>query len=583
MKFNFLDIIYVPYKTDKRNTIIILISFIFISIAPIFLLIGITGFIDHVLLYFDGASKLIDVLLYLLIMIACMITKNISRYFFNKYNKILECKLEQSLTIEYASINSNLKYEYIENTKVLDLIKRVDRLSIKNWGTNFKSFLELISIFIQVLFILVVVLSINLFLAILLMSITIFYIYRSLKSGSKEYENIKEVTMYQRKAEYFENILTSRENAKEHKIFNYGSFMLSHYDNNSNQYLSKRNKIAVKRQSQFSMINLFSGLFIGVVMLFLLPDIYSGSLSIGLFISLINEINLLMDIIAWNVSRQILNLAKFKHYLKDVESLFNLVSKEKEKKQTIHHIDKIEFNNVSFCYPGSTHKILDEFSLVLYNNKSYGLVGINGSGKTTITKLLLGLYDSYEGEILINDINIKNISNLFELFSVVFQDFVKYELSVREFLQLGDTTINHEILKKVNMYDYIMNLPNQYDTKLGKLFDDGVDLSGGQWQRLVISRTLSKDSHLYILDEPSSALDPLIELEMYEMFYEILNHKFSIFITHRLGITKLLDEIIVIDGGKVVEKGHHNELLLNNDLYASMYNKQKEWYDEKIF
>ena len=197
---------------------------------------------------------------------------------------------------------------------------------------------------------------------------------------------------------------------------------------------------------------------------------------------------------------------------------------------------------------------------------------------------MLKFYSPTEGKILINGIDIELISqeNIYNLFSVVFQDFARYQLTVRENILLGSPTKKLDIesvIEQVNLKE-LNNLPNGLDTFLGKIYENGIDLSGGQWQKIAIARSLVRKSQLRILDEPTASLDPLEESRLYQDYQSLLLGNTAILITHRLGATKLVDKIIVIDEGTVKEIGSHDELMKKNDLYFRMFNSQKEWYDE---
>ena len=197
---------------------------------------------------------------------------------------------------------------------------------------------------------------------------------------------------------------------------------------------------------------------------------------------------------------------------------------------------------------------------------------------------MLKFYSPTEGKILINGIDIELISqeNVYNLFSVVFQDFARYQLTVRENILLGSPTKKLDIesvIEQVNLKE-LNNLPNGLDTFLGKIYENGIDLSGGQWQKIAIARSLVRKSQLRILDEPTASLDPLEESRLYQDYQSLLLGNTAILITHRLGATKLVDKIIVIDEGTVKEIGSHDELMKKKDLYFRMFNSQKEWYDE---
>ena len=249
----------------------------------------------------------------------------------------------------------------------------------------------------------------------------------------------------------------------------------------------------------------------------------------------------------------------------------------------------LEFKSVSFKYPGTENYILKDISFLIEEGKHYSVVGANGSGKTTITKLITGLYDEFEGEILINNKSIREYkqSELKELSSVVYQDFAKYAIKFKDNIALGNvSTLNEKVNEKyietsidiLDLNDLVKKFPNGLNTILGKIKDNGVDISCGQWQRLAMARSIISPASLRILDEPTAALDPISESQVYEQFNEISKGNTTIFISHRLGSTKLANEILVIGDGTIVESGSHDKLMKKNGLYAKMYESQRSWY-----
>lgn len=228
---------------------------------------------------------------------------------------------------------------------------------------------------------------------------------------------------------------------------------------------------------------------------------------------------------------------------------------------------------------------MKNFNLRLEKDLHYAFVGINGAGKTTVTKLLTGLYDNYEGEILLNGRELRTYSQaeLKALFAVVYQDFAKYYIPLKDNIALGNVlNFNDQEVQQVasiiGLDEEVKDLPMGYDTPLGKIIEGGVDLSGGQWQKVAIARALYNPAQIRILDEPTAALDPVAESNIYEMFGRISKGKSTIFITHRLGAAKLADQIIVIDDGQVKEQGTHDELLKLGGIYAEMFEDQRSWY-----
>ncbi len=245
----------------------------------------------------------------------------------------------------------------------------------------------------------------------------------------------------------------------------------------------------------------------------------------------------------------------------------------------------IEFRNVSFTYPGTDVQVLKNTSITLRSGERLSVVGLNGAGKTTFIKLLCRLYDVTEGEILLDGVNIRDYDyeEYMKLFSVVFQDFRLLAFSVRDNVLLGndepDETVDG-LMEKVGLSEKIKSLPNGRDTMMFKQFDkEGVELSGGEQQKLAIARALYKDAPVVILDEPTAALDPVAEYEIYKRFDELVGGKTAVYISHRLSSCKFCDKIAVFSEGTVKEYGTHDQLLrLKDGIYAEMFKAQAQYY-----
>ena len=245
--------------------------------------------------------------------------------------------------------------------------------------------------------------------------------------------------------------------------------------------------------------------------------------------------------------------------------------------------------NVSFHYPYQTEASLKNVNLTLNNKERLAIVGENGAGKTTLIKLLMRLYEPTEGRILLNGVDIREIDyrQYLSLFASVFQDFKLFAFhivdNVTSFKDGSESNLRkiRECLDKAGLLEKIDSLNKGLDTYLYKLYEeDGVELSGGEAQKLAIARALYKDAPVIILDEPTAALDPRSEYEIYTRFFSIVENKTSVFITHRLSSTRFCDKIIVLKKGKIVETGAHEELLARNSYYAELFNMQAQFYTD---
>ncbi len=250
----------------------------------------------------------------------------------------------------------------------------------------------------------------------------------------------------------------------------------------------------------------------------------------------------------------------------------------------------IEFRNVSFTYPGREKPALDDVSFTIGLGETVAIVGKNGAGKSTIVKLLGRLYDPQEGEILIDGVDVRNYdpSALRAQFGMMFQDYAMYQLPVAENIGVGnvDRVLDRDAIESAasrgGATGLIEGLPDQFDTVLGKWFEDGHQLSGGEWQRIALSRAFMRDAQILILDEPTSALDAEAEHDLFARIKELAEGRMAIFISHRFSTTRRADRILVLENAKLIEDGTHAELMLLRGRYAELFNLQAESYLEPL-
>ncbi len=247
---------------------------------------------------------------------------------------------------------------------------------------------------------------------------------------------------------------------------------------------------------------------------------------------------------------------------------------------------EIEFKEVSFKYPGTERYILKDFNLIIKSGEKIALVGENGAGKTTLIKLLLRFHDITEGEILLNGVNIKKVDlhKWHKEIGALFQDFIKYQFTLKENVYFGElskprkTRLLKDAIFKSGADKFIETLPDGKDQIVGKMFEGGIDLSGGQWQKVALARAFYRNAPLLILDEPTSAIDAKAEYEIFEKVQNLQKDKTVIIISHRFSTVRNADRILVLDGGKIVEEGNHKELMSKKGLYEELFTLQAQGY-----
>lgn len=392
----------------------------------------------------------------------------------------------------------------------------------------------------------------------------------------------------ERAMRYFKYIFTNHDNSLEIKLYNIKDFLIGKYIDSWKEYYKNRKKFTAKIAA-LMFVSLLISTFVSQLLLYILliGKIAKKIISIGdamyymsLFHNLYNStVSLIRIISSSNAAFVRLNTVK--------EFINQKPMVQKNGVLTLDKIQKIEFSHVYFRYPGKENYVLEDCSFTMEAGQQIGLVGENGCGKSTIVKLILRLYDVEEGEILLNGIDIMeyDIEKYRAMFSVLFQDFIKYSFTLRENVSLSDIekSDNDERIKdalsKSEMSELVSTWDKGLETPLTRSFEpDGKELSGGQWQRIALSRVFFADRDFVILDEPSASLDVFAEEKIFHQFQQLSGTRSSIIISHRLSSIVAADKILVLKNGRILEQGKHRELLSKNGYYSELFYAQAQSY-----
>lgn len=384
----------------------------------------------------------------------------------------------------------------------------------------------------------------------------------------------------ERMLHYLGGLLSNKSSLFELKIFRATDYIAKKWRGLAHTVLDMRVKTTMRSQKYFLISTLLFKCWSFFIVLGLVSTVISGNITIGLFTALIASTGSVLenaDLLSHTVQNLRARYLLMEHYYKFV----SLPEIQDDGEPFTDAAPHIVFENVIFTYPKTETRILNGVSFEVKQGERVALVGENGAGKSTVVKLLCRLYKPDSGRILINGRDIQSVDKnaLRRVFSVVFQDFCKYTLTLRENVAFGDITkINNDSALHNALKMGLAGNIAQLDAPLGKLDENGIDISGGQWQRIAIARACLPDSAFVILDEPTASLDPVAESEMYHSFAEVLKNRGCIMISHRLASARMADKIIVLSDGIVSESGSHLTLMESDGLYAQMYKAQSAWY-----
>lgn len=404
------------------------------------------------------------------------------------------------------------------------------------------------------------------------------------------YRHRDEEAEYSRRMNYLSERSRDYTLAKDVRIFGMGDWIEGVYENTMQlirDFSMRKEKVYLLGDLANVIFTLFKN---GIVYLFLIAAVLQGEMNAAQFLLYFNAAGVFANGIGGilsgltALSRQSLDISAIREFLEYPESfLFDGGIPLAPDSSTAC---RIELKNVSFRYSENHADILSHINLTIHKGEKLAVVGLNGAGKTTLIKLICGFLDPTEGEVLFNGINVKsyNRRDYYRLFSAVFQDFSLLDATIAENIAQADQDIDPErikdCIKQAGLEEKISKLHNGLYTHLGKVFQDGIELSGGELQRLMLARALYKNAPVIILDEPTAALDPIAESRIYRKYDELMKGRTSIYISHRLASTRFCDRIILLSDQRIAEEGTHEELMAKNGQYAKLFRVQSRYYQK---
>jgi len=492
--------------------------------------------------------------------------------------------LDNRMSLDVLNKCVDLDLKDFENSDIYDMLGKAQMEGQTKVYLTYKSIMDMLMQITSLLSVISILLTMNSKIFILVIITPLISMFLNYKIGKRNYKmrmaRIKNV----RKTSYISYLLSNDVSYKEIKMFNLGGYLLDIFSRLKNKLLKQDFEIIKVKSIYDITLGVFEEGISIFVILYIANMTMRGEILIGSMVAYIDSIGTVqsnLNIFLNRIPEIYNNLLYVDQYFK----LLNYSNKVNQKEKiAINEIKKIELKNLSYSYNGKNNMVLRNINTTITKGELVGVVGENGSGKSTFIKLICGLYDNYQGEILINDVELKNIDteSLRNKISTVFQDFNKYEFTMRENIAFGD--INqlrndeqiYSILENVELKTKVEAYLDRIDTQMGLWFD-GEQLSIGQWQKVAIGRALIRDYDLIALDEPTSALDAKSERTIFNVLKEQCLNTIGIYITHRIkNIESTKSRVIVFKDGEIVGDGMHDELIINCTEYRKLLNKDNE-------
>ncbi|MBV9264697.1 MAG: ABC transporter ATP-binding protein [Acidobacteriaceae bacterium] len=409
------------------------------------------------------------------------------------------------------------------------------------------------------------------------------------KFAMLSYSILYRYTPERRELDYLRLLGASNDSAKEVKIFGLGEYLVERSRGLFERFYNENRGLAIRRALHGTFINLVpTGAYYAAYALIIVRAL-AGALTVGDLTLMVGAFSRARNIME-NLVSSLVGVSEQALYIRDLFDFFETEAAITSPPNAIPAPrpirDGFEFQHVSFSYPGSEKRVLSDVTFRFYAREKIALVGENGAGKTTLVKLLARLYDPTEGRILLDGTDLReyDVDDLRREIGVIFQDYMRYDMLAREnigfgrILEIGDDARIIRSAEKSLAAGVIEGLPGAYGQMLGRRFEGGVDLSIGQWQKIALARAYMRDAQILILDEPTASLDARAEFEVYQRFVDLTAGKMAVLISHRFSTVRMADRIVVLEHGRIVEQGSHQQLVALGGKYSELFELQAAGY-----
>ncbi len=501
-------------------------------------------------------------------------------------------KISQAFQVLLHTKTIHADYADIESSHYLEMKEKAEKFLFGNWkgfGYVLDMAIEIIGKSVTLIGVIVVVASLHPLMVILFVSLVLASSFVESRVQRKQAEMRLSLTLTERRTMYYSQVLEDFSYGKEIRLNNIGAWLLrrenEHWNKGYDSY-KKNNALGIKSDVFHSLTKLIQQV---VSYGYLVTRVVSSSITIGDFSMYIAGVAAFSNAMR-SVMQNIVEVAEYRNYYKAIEEYLDIPANMRNNKQLPLPMEpyEIEFKNVSFSYPGQGGYALKNINIRLSLGRKLAIIGENGAGKTTFVKLLCRIYDPTEGQILLNGLDIRDMDYeaYMGLFATVFQDYKLYALSLKDNVALSKSELASDgeiesILRKAGLGEKLDSLPQGIHTLVYRDFnEEGFEPSGGEGQKIALARALFKGAPIIVLDEPTAALDPRAEHEIYQHFDKLVSEKTAVYISHRLSSTRFCDQIAVFHHGEIVEYGSHDELIKANGQYAELFQMQAKYYSQ---